>query len=223
MLKTTESNQERLGLVITFTPYGKQNVISYMVGSYENGEAKLKLYEFPTDSNVLGPMQIETQINQDETISKEIASLNVSGTKITKTLIAVPINNTILYVEPIYQQLINETTEQKPTLKRVVVASGNKIAIGNDIEQAISKLLSQSAGNIDITDPENIEDLVKEIIKANGNVKNSSSNSDWKLFGEDMQTLTNLINKLEKIVTENDKNQTNETTENNVVENIVQN
>ena len=170
-------------------------------------------------------MQIETQINQDETISKEIASLNVSGTKITKTLIAVPINNTILYVEPIYQQLINETTEQKPTLKRVVVASGNKIAIGNDVEQAISKLLSQSAGNIDVTDPENIEDLVNEIIKANSNVKNSSSNSDWKLFGEDMQTLTNLISKLEKIVTENNKNQANanETIQNNIVENIVQN
>lgn len=225
MLKTTDSEEEKLGLVIPFTPYGKQNVISYMVGSYENGKAKLKIYEFPTDSNVLGPMQIETQINQDETISKEIASLNVSGTKITKTLIAVPINNTILYVEPIYQQLINETTEQKPTLKRVVVASGNKIAIGNDVEQAISKLLSQSAGNIDVTDPENIEDLVNEIIKANSNVKNSSSNSDWKLFGEDMQTLTNLISKLEKIVTENNKNQSNanETIQNNIVENIVQN
>ncbi len=63
-------------------------------------------------------MQIETQINQDENIWSEIASLNVSGTKIIKSLIAVPIDNTILYVEPIFQQLINETTQQKPTLKK---------------------------------------------------------------------------------------------------------
>lgn len=221
MIKTND-NKEELGLVIPFTPYGKQNMISYMIGTYENGVPKLSLYEFPSDSNVLGPMQIETQINQDETISTEIASLNVSGTKITKTLIAVPINNTILYVEPIYQQLLNETTEQKPTLKRVVVTSGNKIAIGNNIEEAILKLLSKSAGNIDITDSENIEDLVSEIVKANNNVKNSSSNSDWKLFGEDMQKLTNLINQLEKIVLENQKiTTTNNTTENDIAENTI--
>ena len=113
-------------------------------------------------------------------------------------MIAVPINNTILYIEPVYQQLLNETTEQKPTLKRVVVASGNKIAIGNNFDEALTNLLSQSAGNIEITDPDNIDDLINEIIKANSNVKNSSSNNDWRLFGEDMQTLTSLIDELDK-------------------------
>ena len=217
MVKLPNSDKEQLGLVIPFTPYGKQNMISYMVGTYENGTAKLTLYEFPNDSNVLGPMQIETQINQDGTISTDIASLNVSGTRITKTLLAVPINNTILYVEPIYQQLLNETTEQKPTLKRVVVASGNKIAIGNTLDEALTNLLSQSAGNIEITDPDNIDDLINEIIKANSNVKNSSSNNDWKLFGEDMQTLTNLIDQLENVV-----NESNQNTENgNSIENEV--
>src|SRR5699024_7862498 len=176
------SDEETLGLVIPFTPYGKQNMISYMVGTYENGEPKLAVYEFPADSNVLGPMQVETQINQDGTISTDIASLSVSGTRITRNLIAVPINNTILYVEPVYQQLLNETTEQKPTLRRVVVASGNKIAIGNTLDEALTNLLSQSAGNIEITNPDNIDDLINEIIKANGNVKNSSSNNDWRLF-----------------------------------------
>lgn len=206
MVKPAGTENETLGLVIPFTPYGKQNMISYMVGTYENGEAKLTVYEFPSDSNVLGPMQIETQINQDGTISTDIASLSVSGTKITKNLIAVPINNTILYVESIYQQLLNETTEQKPTLKRIIVASGNKIAIGNSLDEALTNLLSQSAGNIEITNPDNIDDLIDEIIKANGNVKNSSSNNDWKLFGEDMQTLTSLIDELDNAVKEEKAN-----------------
>ena len=224
LIKTNDS-EEKLGLVIPFTPYGKQNMISYMIGTYEDGASKLSIYKFPADSNVLGPMQIETQINQDETISTDIASLNVSGTKITKTLLAIPINNTILYVEPIYQQLLNETTEQKPTLKRVVVASGNKIAIGNNLEEAVSKLLSKSAVNINITDTDNIDDLVNEIIKANNNMKNSSSNSDWKLFGEDMQTLTSLIEQLENVVKENNENEVNEVindTANNTI-NIIEN
>ena len=41
---------------------------------------------------------------------------------------AIPINNTILYVEPIYQVSLNET-KSIPTLKKVVVACGNKVAI----------------------------------------------------------------------------------------------
>ena len=225
MVKPAGTDEETLGLVIPFTPYGKQNMISYMVGTYENGEAKLTLYEFPSDSNVLGPMQVETQINQDGTISTDIASLSVSGTRITRNLIAVPINNTILYVEPVYQQLLNETTEQKPTLRRVVVASGNKIAIGNTLDEALTNLLSQSAGNIEITNPDNIDDLINEIIRANGNVKNSSSNNDWRLFGEDMQTLTGLIDQLENAVSAQETNAVANETEmqNEVVNETVNN
>ena len=133
------------------------------------------------------------------------------------------VNNTILYIEPVYQQLLNETTEQKPTLKRVVVASGNKIAIGNNFDEALTNLLSQSAGNIEITDPDNIDDLINEIIKANSNVKNSSSNNDWRLFGEDMQTLTSLIDELDNAVKEQKANETANEIANEVNTNTVAN
>ncbi len=195
---------EEVGLIVPFSSYGKQNVISYMIGTTENGQNKLKICEFLADSNVLSPTQLETQINQDETIASDIASLSVSGTKITKNLIAVPVNNTILYVETYFQQYINEDV-QKPTLKRVVVASGNKVAIGDNLEEALENLSSTFAVNIDVENSEDLEDLVKSIIKANDNVKNSSKNNDWKLFGEDMQELTRLIDELQKVVEENEK------------------
>ena len=63
MVKTTDSTTSRLGLVIPFTPYEKQNVTAYLVGSTdENGNNVLKLYNYPTDSNVLGPMQLRYTI-----------------------------------------------------------------------------------------------------------------------------------------------------------------
>ena len=62
---------------------------------------------------------------------------------------AIPVENTILYVETIYQQLINETT-QKPTLKRVIVASGTKVAIGNNLDEALKNLLSTYAVDIEV-------------------------------------------------------------------------
>lgn len=215
-----ENGDLEIGLVIPYTLYGKQNITSYMIGTSVNGTNKLTLCNFEADSNVLSPIQLETQINQDETIASDIASLNVSGSKITKNLIAIPINNTILYVETYYQQYINEST-QKPTLKRVVVASGNKVAIGNSLTEALENLMSKSAVDINVPTGENTDELINLIIKANENVKSSSKNSDWKLFGEDMQTLTKLIDQLKNTV---EKNKTEATlTENTINVNDIRN
>lgn len=208
----TQNGKETLGLVLPYTVYGKQNLTSYIIGTYENGKPKLQVYRFSSNSNVLGPIQLETQLNEYDTIASDIASLNTTGTKITKNLMAIPVENTILYVETIYQQLINETT-QKPTLKRVIVASGTKVAIGNNLDEALKNLLSTYAVDIEVQNNENIESLINSVIKANQNVQNSSKNGEWKLFGEDMQKLTSLIDELQVVVQKKEKEQKNTTNE----------
>ena len=54
-------------------------------------------------------MQLDKQIQEDEAISAELETLNATGTKLTKQMIIVPIDNTLLYVEPIYQTMLNES------------------------------------------------------------------------------------------------------------------
>lgn len=203
MVKTVDNEKSQLGLVLPFTPYEKQNIISYMVGTCENGVQKLSIYKFSSDSNILGPMQLDTQIEQDEKISKELEALNVNGTKITKNMIIVPLDNTLLYVEPIYQQYINEM-DSTPVLKKVVVASGNKLAIGDTLNEALKNLVSRYAVDIEIENTDNIEDLIKAIVKANGNLKTSTSNGDLEMIGKDVKKLQELIDKLDKKV-EDDK------------------
>lgn len=205
MVKTTDSSASRLGLVLPYTPYGKQNITAYLVGSCdENGNNVLKLYNFPTGSNVVGPMQLDTQLGQDETISKEIDSLNVSGTKITKDIIIVPIDNNLLYVEPIYQQYVNET-DSLPILKKVVVASGNKVAIGDTFTEALNNLVSQYAVNIEVENTDSIEELAELIIKANNNLKASTQSNDWEQIGKDTKKLQSLVDRLEEVKKELDK------------------
>ena len=206
MVDTIDSEESKLGLVLPFTPDEKQNIISYTVGTYEDGKPKLTIYRFASDSNILGPMQLDTQIEQDEEISNELEALNVTGTRITKNMIIVPLNNTLLYVEPVYQEYINED-DSTPTLKKVIVASGNKLAIGNNLNEALRNLVSQYAVNIEVENTDSIEDLVKAIIKANGNLKESTSNSDFEMIGKDIQRLQDLIDSLQKLVEEQEKEQ----------------
>ena len=197
IVKTTDNDQTKLGLVLPYTIQGKQSITGYTVGTYENGKMVMKLYRYSSDNTVLGPMQLDTQISQNESISKEIESLNVSGTKLTKNIVVVPINNKLIYVESIYQEYINES-DSLPKLRKVVIASGNKMAIGDDLKSALSNLLSQ-AFNIEVEDPENEEALLQSIIKANKNLKESTSNQDYEMMGKDIKQLQSLIDKLEQL------------------------
>jgi len=201
MVKTKGTDEAELGLVVPYTIVNKQNINAYLVGTCdENGEKHLKLYRFNTDEPILGTLQLDALIEQDETISKELESIAVTGTKIEKNIIVVPIDNTLLYIEPIYQVLQNEN-QNAPILKKVIAASGNKVAIGNDVQEALQNLVSQAAVSIKI-DATNVDALIKEIVEANENLKESSKSNDWQLIGRDIDKLQGLIDQLNKLLLE---------------------
>ena len=201
MVKTVDSQEAELGLVVPYTVEGKQNINSYLVGTYDSQsqEQKLTVYKFKSDTAILGTIQLDALIEQDEKISNEIEALNVTGAKITKNIIVVPINNTLLYVEPIYQIMLNEANENPvPVLKKVVVASGNKIAIGNDFKEALNNLLSQEAVSITV-ESSDVDALISEIIEANKNLEESNKSNNWEMIGRDIEKLQSLIEQLEEI------------------------
>ena len=210
--------QKEIGLIQIYTPALKQNLISYLVGKTDGTTNKLKLYKFSQDSNILGPMQLDNQIEQDEIISSKIKALNTTGTKVTKDMVVVPINNTLLYVESIYQIMLNEESKI-PMLKKVVVASGNKVAIGDNLEEALNNLLSKEASNIELENTDDIDGLIDAIVKANKNLTESTENNDWELMGSDIKKIQSLIDSLEKEKAKEDKKK--QQGKNNVVENSV--
>lgn len=201
MIKTPDSENAEFGLVQMYTQNGKSNITSYLVGTCDGTNCKLKVYKYPTDSNILGPTQLDNQIEQDETISNELTSINVTGSKISKEMKIIPINNTVVYIETIYQTMTNEPN-QPTTLKKVIVASGTKVAIGDTLDEAIANLLSQSAVNIEVTNTDNVEGMIQSIINANNNLKESSKRNDWEMVGSDLKELQNLIDALDKMIEE---------------------
>ena len=215
----TKNNESDLGLVQVYNPKDKQNLISYLVGVNQNGNNKLTLYKYSQDSNVIGPMQLDKQIEEDEARASELSTINVSGTKITKKMIVVPIENTILYVEPVYQTMLNEKSDI-PVLKKVIVASGNKVAIGDNLNLALQKLLSQYAVDIEVENTDDIQGLIEAIIKANNNLTQSNENQNWEMMGKDIQKLQTLINSLEEMENKEEKKKQNSNSTENTVNTI---
>lgn len=236
MVKTIDTNGSKLGLFLTYNKYGKQNITSYLVGTVKNGKSNLSLYKFNLESNVAGIMQLNNQIEQDAAITKQLEDINTSGTRLIKDMIIVPIDNTLLYVEPIYQVMLNDDS-QIPILKKVIVASGNIVAIGDSLEKAISNLFNDDyAVDLEFINIEDISALVDSVIKANNNLKDSLNASDFEMIGKDISTLQARINQLETArknelerlaeqerLNKDDENEDNENVvENEVLENEVE-
>ena len=204
MVKNPNSDNAEFGLVQMYTQNSKSNIISYLVGTCNGTECKLKIYKYPTDSNILGPTQLDNQIEQDETISAELEAINVTGSKISKDMKIIPIDNTVLYVETIYQTMANEPN-QPTTLRKVIVASGTKVAIGDTLSEALSNLLSQSAVSIDVNNTEDVDGMIQAIIDANKNLTESNDRNDWEMMGSDLKKLQELIESLDKMIKEENK------------------
>ncbi len=203
MMKLSGKNESNLGLIKIFTKEGKESLTSYSVGYYENGTAKLGLYKFLSDNSIIGISQLNSLIEEDEKISNNLESLDVSGVKMVKDVIIVPIGNSLLYVEPVYQVRANELETQ--ILKKVIVASGNKVAIGDDLKTAITNLLSdKDSVQLEYVDMEDIEQVIDSVIEANTNLKESISSGNLEMIGKDLSTLEKLLEQLE-VLRDNEK------------------
>lgn len=84
---------------------------------------------------------------------------------------------------------------------------GNKVAIGDNLENAIENLLSEkNSVKLQYVDMEDIEQVIDSVIEANGNLKESISSGDLEMVGKDLMSLESLIDQLEILRKEELKN-----------------
>ncbi|MEH2077104.1 MAG: UPF0182 family protein [Nostoc sp.] len=133
------SGREEFILLLPYTPRQRTNLIAWLAARSDGvNYGKLLLYTFPKERLVYGPEQIEARINQDPVISQQISLWNRQGSKaIQGNLLVIPIEQSLLYVEPIYLEAAQNSL---PTLVRVVVAYENRIVMTQTLEQALQAI-----------------------------------------------------------------------------------
>ncbi|WP_138502001.1 UPF0182 family protein [Nostoc sp. PA-18-2419] len=130
---------EEFILLLPYTPKQRTNLIAWLAARSDSvNYGKLLLYIFPKEKLIYGPEQIEARINQDPVISQQISLWNRQGSRaIQGNLLVIPIEQSLLYVEPIY---LEATQNSLPTLVRVVVAYENRIVMAQTLEQALQAI-----------------------------------------------------------------------------------
>ncbi|MDD5604211.1 MAG: UPF0182 family protein, partial [Eubacteriales bacterium] len=150
MIKLPDGNGETEELILMrpFTPAKKSNLVSWLAvkNSWEN-YGEMMIFGFPKNTNIFGPSQVEQKINQIDNVSKDMTLWGQSGSRVFKgSLLVIPMETSILYVEPIYIQASGSTSI--PEVRKIIVGSqrGNEIRFGTGttLDEALSQLLGES-------------------------------------------------------------------------------
>jgi len=140
IMRLPGERKEEFVLLSGFNPSGRDNMIALMVARMDPPQyGGLIAYQFPKQKLVFGPRNIQARINQDPVISQQISLWNQQGSRvITGSLLAIPIDQSLIYVQPLYLAAAEQGA--LPELRRVVVAYGNQIAMEPTLEAALARI-----------------------------------------------------------------------------------
>jgi len=139
LAKLPGSEQLEYLLMTPFTPQNRDNMIAWMAARCDfPGYGKILFYQLPKEKLVYGPNQIEAMISQNTTISQQLTLWDQRGSRVIRgTLIVTPIENSFLYIVPLYLQA--EGTNF-PQLKRVIAVAADKVVMEPTLDEALSDL-----------------------------------------------------------------------------------
>jgi len=191
LMKLPGSDRLEYLIMTPFTPLKRDNMISWMAARCDSPEyGKMLVYQLPKDKLIYGPMQIEAMIDQNTTISQQLTLWDQKGSKVIRgNLIAVPIENSFLYVVPVY--LTAEGTDF-PQLKRVILISGDKVAMEPTLDEAIQSIF----GTRQPEQPEQALSPQPELGQARAQfdkAQKAIQQGDWEQFGKAMDALKRLL------------------------------
>jgi uncharacterized membrane protein (UPF0182 family) len=152
IMKLPTGSREEFILLRPFTPSQRNNLIAWLSARSDNSQyGKMLLYTFPKQRLIYGPEQIEARINQDPIISQQISLWNRQGSRaIQGNLLVIPIEQSLLYVEPLY---LEAEQNQLPILARVIVVYGNRITMAETLEAALNAIFQPKPTNTPIVRP----------------------------------------------------------------------
>ena len=169
-------------------------------------------YQLPKEKLIYGPNQIEAMIDQNTTISQQLTLWNQNGSRVIRgKQIVTPIENSFLYVVPLY---LKAEGANFPQLKRVIAVAGDKVVMEPTLDEALSALFGTAPKQAAIKkalvpQTASVQTTTEEPVSQPANVQSPESSSakkrfddaqqaaqqgDWKKFGKAMDALRRQLN-----------------------------
>jgi uncharacterized membrane protein (UPF0182 family) len=201
MMRLPGEQRAEFFLMLPMAPSQRENMIAWLAARCDLPDyGKLIVYEFPKDKLVYGPFQIEARINQNTAISQQISLWNQMGSRVIRgNLLVVPIENSILYVSPLY---LRAESGQLPELKRVIAAYGDRVVMEETLPAALAALFKETIPVVALptnAEPSTAGPADQQAREALGHYDRAIARlkvGDWSSFGAELDALRPLLEEL---------------------------
>ncbi|MBN1979902.1 MAG: UPF0182 family protein [Chitinivibrionales bacterium] len=201
--------KEEFILMVPFCPSKKENMIAWMAARCDQPNyGSLLVFDFPKQKLVYGPSQIESRINQDPEISKQLTLWNQGGSRVIRgSLLVIPVEQSLIYVQPLY---LTSQSGGVPELKRIIVAYENQIAMESTLDKSLMIIFggvpqpteqpviaSKQEAPTPGTDG-SIKQLISEANRQFLTAQQELKQGNWAGYGEAMKNVQKLLEELVK-------------------------
>jgi uncharacterized membrane protein (UPF0182 family) len=191
--------QAEFFIMIPMVPSRRDNMIAWLAARCDAPDyGKLIVYEFPKEKLVYGPFQIEARIHQNTEISQQISLWNQMGSRVIRgNLLVIPIENSILYVSPLY---LRAEQGHLPELKRVIAAYGEHVVMKETLAEALSALFSEpsaapTAPSAATETPaaNSADNPAQQALDRYNKAMAQLKSGDWAGFGQELDAMRGLL------------------------------
>jgi uncharacterized membrane protein (UPF0182 family) len=188
LIKLPGSDQLQYLLMMPFTPQNRDNMISWMAAKCDFPEyGKMLVYQLPKDKLIYGPNQIEAMINQNTTISQQLTLWDQRGSRVIRgKLIVIPIENSFLYIVPLYLQAEGANF---PQLKRVIAVAGDKVVMEATLDEALNDLFGTQQPLQGSSQPPTLQPALEQARMLLDEARKAMQQGNWAKFGTAMEGL----------------------------------
>jgi uncharacterized protein len=201
--------REEFILLTLFNPSRRDNMIAWLAArSDPPNSGRLVVYNFPKQKLIYGPRQVDARIDQDPVISQQLSLWNQRGSTVIRgSLLAIPIEQSLVYVQPLY--LAASEQGALPELRRVIVAYGNAIAMEPTLEQSLARIFGGRAEPVVARPAERpavpapagataLEPIVQQAWDAWTRAQEALRRGDWSAYGAEQKRLEEALKELRR-------------------------
>jgi uncharacterized protein len=197
IMRLPGETQAEFILMLPMVPNKRDNMIAWLAARCDGDHyGTLIEFAFPKEKLIYGPAQIEARIDQDTTISQQLSLWNQMGSRVIRgNLLVIPIDDALLYVEPLY---LSAQQRELPELKRLIASTGEHVVMNQTVEPLLAALFS-GGGDLPTTAPAASTVPAPAAAPPSGQTPQALSHyrqaidalrtGDWRTFGAEMEAL----------------------------------
>jgi uncharacterized protein len=204
IMRLPGETREEFVLLLPFTPNRRDNMRAWLAArSDPPNYGKLIALDFPKAKLVYGPKQIDARIEQDAFISQQLSLWGQRGQVIRGSLLAIPIETSLLYVQPLY---LAAEKGSLPELKRVIVAFGNQIAMEETLEQSLQRIFGGKPAPGPVIQqpvaaaqtPTAEKELARQALGHFSRAQELLRQGNWAGYGDELKKVEDLLREMQK-------------------------